>query len=88
MATMSVSLPDEMKALVETQAVKEGFGTTSECLRSVIRDVQKRQAKQALEVKLREAIESGPAEPMTREDWDEIEREGLERLARQQRAER
>ena len=88
MATMNVSLPDEMKAFVETQAAKEGFGTTSEYLRSVIRDVQKRQAKQALEAKLREAIESGPAEPMTREDWDEIEREGLERLARQQRAER
>jgi antitoxin ParD1/3/4 len=86
MATMNVSLPDEMKAFVETQAAKEGFGTTSEYLRSVIRDVQKRQAKQALEAKLREAIESGPAEPMTREDWDEIEREGLERLARQRRA--
>lgn len=85
MATMNVSLPDEMKAFVETQAAKEGFGTTSEYLRSVIRDVQKRQAKQALEAKLREAIESGPAEPMTREDWDDIEREGLERLARQQR---
>jgi antitoxin ParD1/3/4 len=80
---MNISLPDEMKTFVETQAVKEGFGTTSEYLRSVIRDVQKRQAKQALEAKLREALESGPSEPMTREDWDEIEREGLERLARE-----
>jgi antitoxin ParD1/3/4 len=83
MATMNVSLPDEMKVFVETQAAKEGFGTTSEYLRSVIREVQKRQAKQALEAKLREALESGPSEPMTREDWDEIEREGLERLARE-----
>jgi antitoxin ParD1/3/4 len=71
MATMNISLPDEMKAFVETQAAKEGFGTTSEYLRSVIRDVQKRQAKQVLEAKLREALESGPSEPMTREDWDE-----------------
>lgn len=83
MATMNISLPDEMKTFVETQAAKEGFGTTSEYLRSVIRDLQKRQAKQALEAKLREALESGPSEPMTREDWDEIEREGLERLARE-----
>ncbi len=83
MATMNISLPDEMKAFVETQAAKEGFGTTSEYLRSVIRDVQKRQAKQVLEAKLREALESGPSEPMTREDWDETEREGLERLARE-----
>jgi antitoxin ParD1/3/4 len=87
MATMNISLPDEMKTFVEKQAAKEGFGTTSEYLRSVIRDVQKRQAKQALEAKLREALESGPSEPMTREDWDEIKREGLERLERE-RAER
>ncbi len=83
MATMNISLPDEMKTFVENQAAKEGFGTTSEYLRSVIRDVQKRQAKLAFEAKLREALESGPSEPMTREDWEEIEREGLERLARE-----
>ncbi len=83
MATMNISLPDEMKTFVENQAAKEGFGTTSEYLRSVIRDVQKRQAKLAFESKLREALESGPSEPMTREDWEEIEREGLERLARE-----
>jgi len=83
MATMNVSLPDEMKAFVEAQAAKEGFGTVSEYLRTVIRDLQKRQAKQALEAKLHEAILSGPAEPMTREDWDTIEREGLDRIARE-----
>lgn len=85
MATMNVSLPDEMKAFVEAQAAKEGFGTTSEYLRSVIREVQKRQAaKQAIEAKLREALESGPAEPMTREDWDELERKVWERHRREQ----
>ena len=47
MATMNVSLPDEMKAFVESQAAREGFGTTSEYLRSMIRDTQKRLAKQA-----------------------------------------
>jgi antitoxin ParD1/3/4 len=82
MATMNVSLPDEMKAFVEAQAAKEGFGTTSEYLRSVIRDAQKRLAKQALEAKLLEGLD-GPTVLMTREDWDEIRREGLERLARE-----
>ena len=80
MATMNVSLPDEMKAFVEDQAAKEGFGTTSEYLRSMIRDVQKRLAKQALEAKLLEGLE-GPTVLMTREDWDSIEREALEGLA-------
>jgi antitoxin ParD1/3/4 len=81
MATMDISLPDEMMAFVETQAAKEGFGSVSEYLCAPIRDLQKRRAKRDLEAKLCEAIESGPAEPMTREDWDAIEREGLERLA-------
>ena len=78
MATMNVSLPDQMKDFVETQAQKEGFGTVSEYLRSIIREVQKRGAKQALEAKLKEGLESGPAAPLTSQEWDAIEREGLE----------
>jgi hypothetical protein len=41
--------------------------------------VQRRQAKQALEAKLSEALSSGPATPMTREDWDTLERRVWER---------
>ena len=84
MASMDISLPDEMMTFVETQAAQEGFGSVSEYLCALIRDLQKRQAKRNLEAKLREAIESGPAEPMTREDWDSIEREALDRWAREQ----
>ena len=80
MATMDISLPDEMMAFVETQAAQEGFGSVSEYLCALIRDLQKRRAKLDLEAKLREAIESGPAETMTRGDWDELERKALERL--------
>jgi hypothetical protein len=51
----------------------------------VIRDVRRRHAaKQAIEARLHEAIESGPSEPMTREDWDDLERKALERLDREQ----
>ena len=80
MATMNVSLPDEMKAFVEAQSVREGFGTTSEYLRSVIREAQKRQAKQDLDAKLLEGL-YGPRVPMNREDWDSIRREAMEGLA-------
>ena len=77
---MNVSLPDEMKAFVEAQAAKEGFGTTSEYLRSVLRDVQKRLAKVILEAEASEGLQ-GPRVLMTREEWDSIEREALEGLA-------
>ncbi len=81
MATMNISLPDPMKEFVEAQAAREGFGTVSEYLRSVIREVQKRQAREALEGKLGEGLESGPAAPLTPTEWDAIVREGLERAA-------
>jgi antitoxin ParD1/3/4 len=84
MATMNISLPDEMKAFIEAQMAAEGFASASEYLRGLIREAQRRQAKQALEAKLREAIESGPATPMTREDWNSIEQEATDRWASEQ----
>lgn len=87
MATMNISLPDPMKDFVESQAAKEGFGTVSEYMRALIREVQKKHAKQALEAKLKEGLESGPATPMTKKDWDSIMREVHQRhTARQGRA--
>jgi|BogFormECP12_OM1_1039635.scaffolds.fasta_scaffold45862_1 antitoxin ParD1/3/4 len=81
MTTMNISLPDEMKAFVEAQMATEGYASASEYLRALIREAQKRQAKQALEAKFREALESGPATPMTKEDWAALRREALEGLA-------
>ncbi len=87
MATMNISLPDPMKEFVETQAQKEGYGTVSEYLRSIIREVQKREAKEALEGKLREGLQSEPAAPLTPSEWDAIEREGLDLAASRRRGE-
>lgn len=81
MATMNISLPEEMKAFIEAQMAQEGFASASEYLRALIRDAQKRRARQALEVKFREAIESGPATPMTQDDWAALRREAMEGLA-------
>lgn len=85
MATMNISLPDQMKAFVELQARKEGFGTVSEYLRSLIREVQKREASQVLAEKIQEGLASGPAVPLSPEGWDAIEREGLELAASRRR---
>lgn len=84
MTTMNISLPEEMKAFVDAQLAREGYASASEYLRALIREAQKRQAKRELEVKLREALESGPAEPMTREDWDALERRVWERHQQEQ----
>lgn len=81
MTTMNISLPDEMKAFIENQLAQEGFASASEYFRSLVREAQRRNAKQALEAKFREAIESGPATPMTREDWAALRQEALDGLA-------
>ena len=74
MTTVSISLPETMKAFVEEQAAREGYRTVSDYLRAVIRDVQKRQAaKGALEARLLEGARS-PARRMTDRDWAEMER--------------
>ena len=68
MTTMNISVPDEMKAFVEAQMAQEGYASASEYLRALIRDAQKRQAKQELEAKLLEGLQS-PVSEMTDADW-------------------
>lgn len=79
MTTMNISIPDEMKAFVETHMAQEGYAFASEYLPALIRQAQKRQAKQALEVKFREAMESGPGTQMTHDDCQQLERNVWER---------
>jgi antitoxin ParD1/3/4 len=45
MATMNVSLPDQMKAWVETQAESGRYGNASDYVRDLIRRDQERQDK-------------------------------------------
>ncbi len=81
MATMNISVPDELKAFVETQVAEEGFASAGEYLSALIRDAQIRRAKRDLEAKLREGLESGPATPMDRNDWVALRAEAIEGLA-------
>lgn len=57
MATMNVSLPDEMKAWVEARAKAEGYATSSEYVRAMIR--QRKNAVEKLAALIQEGIDSG-----------------------------
>ncbi len=73
MATMNISIPDEMKAFVEEQAAREGFGTVSEYMRSLIRGLQLKQAqRQRVDGMLLAGLDSGPAAPLTPADWESV----------------
>jgi antitoxin ParD1/3/4 len=81
MATMNISLPEEMKAFVEAQMSRDGFASASEYFRTLIREEQRRRARRELEAKFREALESGPATSMTHEDWVALRQEALDGMA-------
>lgn len=78
MTTMNISLPDEMKAFIEAQMAQEGYASASEYLRFLIREDQKRRARQALDAKLLEGLQS-PASEMTDADWTGLRQRIYER---------
>ena len=77
MTSLNVSLPESMREWIDEQVKTGGYGTASEFVREVIREAQKNRARQELEAKLLEEINSGPATEMTKADWD-----GLKERAR------
>jgi antitoxin ParD1/3/4 len=82
MTTLNVSLPEAMKEFVEEQAAKGGYETASEYVRALIREAQIRAAKEDLDAKLLEGLESGPATPLSKAEWDELKRRVWERGSR------
>jgi antitoxin ParD1/3/4 len=58
MATVTISLPDSLKAFVETQLESKGFGNVSEYFRSLLREAQAKDQEARLEAKLLEGLAS------------------------------
>ena len=77
MATMNVSLPDQMKAWVESQAETGRYSNASDYVRDLIRRDQDRQAKIAnMQRLVTEALESGEGD----RTLDELREAALSRL--------
>jgi antitoxin ParD1/3/4 len=76
---LNISLPEATRNWVEDQVRKHGYGTVSEYIRHLLRDEQKRQLREEVDHNLLNALDSGDASPLTRKDWQDIERQGLKR---------
>ena len=83
---MNISLPEQMREWVEERVMAEGYGTASEYIRALIREEQRREAKEDLDRKLIEAIDSGEAVEMTSKDWEHIRSAVRARLAAKAKA--
>ncbi|MEL7151393.1 MAG: type II toxin-antitoxin system ParD family antitoxin [Pseudomonadota bacterium] len=64
MATMNISLPDQMKTWVEDQAKDGRYSNASDYVRALIRRDQEREAAvAAFQTAIDEGLASGPAHP-------------------------
>lgn len=81
---MNVSLPDELKEYVESQT-KAGYSTPSEYVRELIRNDQKRRAKEQLDAMLLEGLHSGDPIPVNAAFWRSLKQEALAKLEARKR---
>src|SRR5260370_6511795 len=79
MTSMNISLPEELKEYVE-ERTHAGYSTPSEYVRELIREDQKRRAKERLDALLLEGLNSGQSIPATAEFWRELKREAPAKL--------
>lgn len=72
MATMNISLPDDLKAFVDAQVVEQGYGSTSEYLRELIRRNRREQAAETLRKLIAEGLASGSAGEVRADTFEQM----------------
>lgn len=83
MASVNISLSEQLKKFVLAQVRSGAYGNVSEYFRSLIREHQKRAAQERLELLLLEGIQSGSGGPMTTADWDALRKVATSRAENQ-----
>ena len=82
MATVNISLPDSLKAFVDSEVAEGGYSTTSEYFRTLLRQAQRDKANERLDSLLLEGLDSGEAVEMDTQDWQAIRQTVRDRLSR------
>jgi len=83
MATMNISLPDELKQFVDQQVAEGAYGSSSEYLRELIRQSQRDKAAAFLRQLIAEGLASGPAEPVTKDTFEQMRKDLRKRMMRE-----
>ncbi len=78
--SMNIALPEAMKQFVREQVESGGYSTASEYVRELIRADQRSKARQRLDALLLEGLESGPATPITKQDWEDLRKHFEQRV--------
>ncbi|HEV3262310.1 MAG TPA: hypothetical protein VG013_35995 [Gemmataceae bacterium] len=78
---MTITLSDAQKAFVDAHVKAAGLRSASQHVAILIRLEHLKKHRDKIDGLLLEGLQSGPATPMTWPNWEEVEREGLARLA-------
>ena len=79
MATMNISVTDQMRAWVEAQVGEGRYATASDCLRDLVRERMDYEEKlSALKIAVQQGFDSG----MSDQSWQEAIAEARDRIAR------
>jgi hypothetical protein len=78
--TPPITLPDALHEWAELQASRRGV-TVSDYLAELLRLEQVRAARDRVDAKLLDALDSGPAAEMTAQDWQDVRDEGNRQAA-------
>ena len=77
--SLNISLPEAVREWVESRVNSGEYGTASEYIHELVREDQRRKAREALDQKLIEGLNGEVAE-MTTDDWKHIRSEVQRRL--------
>ena len=73
-ASLTISLPREMKKFIEARLFEASFSTPSEYIRSLIRGDQERSSRRELEAFLRGGLRGKAVPNLDEEAWREVEK--------------
>ena len=86
MPTLDITLPADVKALVDRAVASGRYRSASDYVKNLILEEEIRQTEEAeLEALLRGGLDCGPATDLTPQDWQDIRQEGLARIKERQR---
>jgi antitoxin ParD1/3/4 len=77
MSTVTISLPDALKAFVDRQIATKRYGNVSEYFRSLLREAQAQEEEARLEALLLEALAGDEDIPLTPEFWRDLKSEAI-----------
>jgi len=75
MTTLTISLPDSLKAFIDREVETKGYGNVSEYVRGLLREAQANEADARLETLLLEGLAKGKDISLSPAFWSELRRD-------------